>query len=116
MGGGGSFRSSFRRKSFLNRFRPLSDAEVFRHLQRRTAEAADHGRAVAAGEGIVNFTRADGAVEQGMALAVGRWLRSLSHEFTRLYHRGEIVHHRDTETQGSFFNTEDTESTEKNLK
>jgi len=75
----------------------LPDAEVLRNLQRRAADAADHGRAVAAGERIVNFTRADRAIEQGMALAVGWWLRRLSHQFPRMYHKGWIFYHRDRE-------------------
>ena len=62
----------------------LADAEVFGHFQRCSADPADDSRAVAAGEGIVYFARAVGAVEQGMLLAI-RWLfGNLSHTIPRL--------------------------------
>ena len=47
-----------------------SDSKVFRHLQRRAAYAANNGRAVAAGEGIVHLPRAGWAIKDRMRFTV----------------------------------------------
>src|SRR5580704_6886127 len=65
----------------------LADAEIFRHLQRRTADTADYRRTVAAGEWILDLAGAVRAVKQVGVVTVRRPARGLSHEFPRLYHR-----------------------------
>jgi hypothetical protein len=57
----------------------LTHAKVFGDFQRRSADAADDGRAVATGKWIGHLATASGAVEQSMRFAVGRLLGSLSH-------------------------------------
>jgi hypothetical protein len=58
--------------------------EIFRHLQRRPADTADHRRAVSAGEGISYFSRTGWTVEDGLNFTVYRSSGHLSHNFPRL--------------------------------
>jgi hypothetical protein len=62
----------------------LADAQVLRNLQRRAANAADDGGAVAAGERVVDFARASRTVQCGRRFFVTRCWRKLSHKFPRL--------------------------------
>ena len=54
----------------------LSHSQVGRRFQRRAAHAANHGRAVAAGERVSDFAGAVGAIKRVLRL---RWIFWVSH-------------------------------------